>query len=186
MSSSDVIFLLNSTGALERIPYVPYSTEDALQSLLAAHPELLAGDQISPEDPPRWLLVAREAGIPDVEGVSDRWSADHLLLDQHGVPTIVEVKRSTDTRIRREVIGQMLEYAANATRYWPADRIDPWQRRRAGALISSMSCSASSSAQMLTIPMSSKATGRPLRKTCATGRSASCSLPMSCRVSSAA
>lgn len=50
--------------------------------------------------------------------VGDRWSADHLLLDQFGVPIIVEVKRA-----RREVVGQMLEYAANATRYWPPDRM---------------------------------------------------------------
>lgn len=122
MSSSDVIFLLDQNGALQRIPYAPYSSEDVLQTLLANHPDLLAGDQIDPEDPPRWLLVTREAGIPDVD-VTDRWSADHLLLDQHGVPTFVEVKRSTDTRIRREVVGQMIEYAANATRYWPSDRI---------------------------------------------------------------
>ena len=35
----------------------------------------------------------------------------------------MEVKRSTDTRIRREVVGQMLEYAANAIVYVPAERI---------------------------------------------------------------
>jgi hypothetical protein len=29
------------------------------------------------------------------------------------VPTLLEVKRSSDTRIRREVVGQMLDYAAN-------------------------------------------------------------------------
>jgi hypothetical protein len=29
------------------------------------------------------------------------------------------VKRSSDTRIRREVVGQMLDYAANAVLYWP-------------------------------------------------------------------
>jgi hypothetical protein len=32
----------------------------------------------------------------------------------------VEVKRSDDTRIRREVVGQMLDYAANGVVYWPA------------------------------------------------------------------
>jgi hypothetical protein len=31
----------------------------------------------------------------------------------------VEVKRSSDTRIRREVVGQMLDYAANGVKYWP-------------------------------------------------------------------
>jgi hypothetical protein len=39
------------------------------------------------------------------------------------VPTLVEVKRSTDTRIRREVVGQMLDYAANAILYWPIERV---------------------------------------------------------------
>jgi hypothetical protein len=34
-------------------------------------------------------------------------------FDQNAVPTLVEVKRSSDTRIRREVVGQMLDYAAN-------------------------------------------------------------------------
>ena len=56
----------------------------------------------------------------DSEG---RWSVDHLFLDQDAIPTIVEVKRSTDTRIRREVIGQILEYAANAVVYWPIESI---------------------------------------------------------------
>ena len=46
-----------------------------------------------------------------------------LFLDQDAIPTIVEVKRSSDTRIRREVVGQMLDYAANAVLYWPADRL---------------------------------------------------------------
>ena len=52
-----------------------------------------------------------------------RWSLDHLFLDQEGIPTLVEVKRSTDTRIRREVVGQMLDYAANAVVYWPVQTI---------------------------------------------------------------
>ena len=52
-----------------------------------------------------------------------RWSLDHLFLDQDGIPTFVEVKRSTDTRIRREVIGQMLDYAANGVAYWPVESI---------------------------------------------------------------
>jgi hypothetical protein len=39
------------------------------------------------------------------------------------LPTLVEVKRSSDTRIRREVVGQMLDYAANAVVYWPVERL---------------------------------------------------------------
>ena len=39
------------------------------------------------------------------------------------MPTLVEVKRSSDTRIRREVVGQMLDYAANAASYWAVESI---------------------------------------------------------------
>lgn len=62
-------------------------------------------------------------GIPGEEGGGERWSVDHLFLDQDAIPTLVEVKRSSDTRIRREVVGQMLDYAANAVVYWPAESI---------------------------------------------------------------
>jgi len=79
-------------------------------------------------------MVQREAGIPDSEGGYDRWSIDHVLLDQHGRPTLVEVKRSTDTRIRREVVGQMLDYAANALKYWPKDRIRELAAKQYGGL----------------------------------------------------
>ena len=58
--------------------------------------------------------------VPDHSGGSVRWSLDHLFLDADGVPTFVEVKRASDTRIRREVVGQMLDYAANGLAYWPA------------------------------------------------------------------
>jgi hypothetical protein len=115
--------LLGKDGTLERVPLGAYSTEAVLQELVENYPELLSGEQIDPDDPPRWLLIKKEAGIPDAEQSADRWSADHLLLDQNARPTIVETKRSSDTLIRREVIGQMLDYAANATVYWPTDRI---------------------------------------------------------------
>jgi hypothetical protein len=67
--------------------------------------------------------VKREVGIPDRETGGSRWSLDHLFLDQEAVPTLVEVKRSDDTRIRREVVGQMLDYAAKGVVYWPAERL---------------------------------------------------------------
>jgi hypothetical protein len=111
-------------GELVPMADVPYSSEDLFQALLARHVELLAGDQLTPDlDPRRFVLVRREAGVPDSPGAADRWSLDHLFLDQDGVPTLVEVKRSSDTRIRREVVGQMLDYAANAVVYWPAERL---------------------------------------------------------------
>jgi hypothetical protein len=120
---SGSIYLLGDDGKLVTMAEQPYDSEALLQTLLADYPSLLAGDQINPKTPREWLLVRREAGIPAEDGGGDRWSVDHLFLDQDAIPTLVEVKRSSDTRIRREVIGQMLDYAANAIVYWPADRI---------------------------------------------------------------
>lgn len=122
-NADEVIFLLKDSGDLEKVPMRPYDSEDLLQSLIAEYPELLAGDQINPDEPVRWILIKREAGVPGGEQQGARWATDHLLLDQNAIPTFVETKRSSDTRIRREIVGQMLDYAANAQRYWPADHI---------------------------------------------------------------
>ncbi len=94
-----------------------------MQKLLADHPSLLAGNQMNPRAPRKWLLVSRETPLSSTQGGAGRWSVDHLFLDQDAVPTIVEVKRSSDTRIRREVVGQLLEYAANAVVYWPVESL---------------------------------------------------------------
>jgi hypothetical protein len=101
----------------------PYEAEAVLQALVAKFPSLLAGDQSSADRSRRWLLVGREAALPDDEDAAGRWSVDHLFLDQDAVPTLVEVKRSSDTRIRREVVGQMLDYAANGVVYWPLEQL---------------------------------------------------------------
>jgi hypothetical protein len=117
------IFLIQENGDLvEMIETPPYS-EALLQTWLEKYPSLLAGHQIDPSAPRRWLLVERECGVPSEEGGGGRWSADHLFLDQDAIPTIVEVKRSANTQIRREVVGQMMDYAANAVVYWPVERI---------------------------------------------------------------
>jgi hypothetical protein len=101
----------------------PYEAEKVLQELIEKFPSLLAGDQYSGDAPRRWLLVGREAAVPDDEDAGGRWSVDHLFLDQDAVPTLVEVKRSSDTRIRRAVVGQMLDYAANGVVYWPLEQM---------------------------------------------------------------
>ena len=95
-----------------------YEAEHLLQSLIATYPDLLADDE-EPSTRNRLVLIEREVPVADSADAADRWSLDHLFCDREGVPTLVEVKRSSDTRIRREVVGQLLEYAANGPRYWP-------------------------------------------------------------------
>jgi hypothetical protein len=114
--AEDVIFVRRGEE-LVSLAVAPYEAEAVLQELLEHHPQLLAGYEMSRSDPRRFLLVCREAPVADQYGAG-RWSLDHLFVDQDAIPTLVEVKRSSDTRIRREVVGQMLDYAANGTRYW--------------------------------------------------------------------
>lgn len=117
------IYLIGDDDQLVEMLERPYDSEAVLQQLLAKHPSLLAGDQLGHASPRRWLLIAREASLPSEVDGGGRWSVDHLFFDQDAIPTLVEVKRSTDTRIRREVVGQMLDYAANAVVYWPIERL---------------------------------------------------------------
>jgi hypothetical protein len=127
---AETIFLLNSNSELVEMTESPYFTEDIFQKLLADHSKIISLDQVYKDNPRRWLLISREMGIADSLIGGSRWSLDHLFIDQDGIPTLVEVKRSSDTRIRREVIGQMLDYAANAISYWPIDGISSAFERR--------------------------------------------------------
>jgi hypothetical protein len=117
------IYLIQEGGQLVEMSETAYDSEALLQELLARYPSLLAGDQIDTAVPRKWLLISQELPLASDDGGAWRWSIDHVFLDQDSVPTLVEVKRSTDTRIRREVVGQMLDYAANAVVYLPIDRI---------------------------------------------------------------
>ncbi|HKT11638.1 MAG TPA: hypothetical protein VJW77_07415 [Terriglobia bacterium] len=120
------IYFIQNDANLVEMKEQPYDSEDLLQRLLADYVDLLPGDQINSTSPRRWLFISREAPVPSEEAGSGRWAVDHLFLDQEGVPTLVEVKRSTDTRIRREVVGQMLDYAANVKAYWEVESIQEW------------------------------------------------------------
>lgn len=117
------IYLLNDKSDLMAMEEAPYDSEKLLQEMLARHPDLLAGEQINSDEPRRWLLVTREMAVQGEEEDSPRWSLDHLFLDQGAVPTLVEVKKGSNSEIRRKVIGQMLDYAANAVAYWSVEEV---------------------------------------------------------------
>ncbi len=120
---SEGAYLVSDDGELVAMDSAPYANEDLLQRLVADYPALLPGAQMTPEAPRRWLLVSREKSVPDQADSGGRWSLDHLLIDQDAIPTLVEVKRASDSRARREVVAQMLDYAANAVRYWSVDEV---------------------------------------------------------------
>ncbi|MEV0225388.1 hypothetical protein [Streptomyces sp. NPDC050704] len=117
MSDQPVFVLGEGLQALEP---AGFETEAEFQELLARHPRVLDFGSLSDGRPLRLTLVAREMGVASGAESGPSYWLDHLFVDADAVPTLVEVKRATDTRIRREVVGQMLDYAANGARYWPA------------------------------------------------------------------
>src|SRR5918999_1946937 len=95
------------------IPWQQFRCRDEakeLQDLLEKNYDLLCGEQIDPEEHRRWLLIKREMPVPDPTTATNKWAIDFFFVDQDGMPTFVECKRYNDTRARREIIGQMLEY----------------------------------------------------------------------------
>jgi len=118
-NQSDLVFHLNGE-TLTSLPFrsmreglLGKTLEDALQTLLANYPQILPGKQIdsSNEEPPRFVLLRREMPVGG-------WSLDHLFVDQYGILTLVETKLFQNPESRREVVGQLMEYAANAIEAW--------------------------------------------------------------------
>lgn len=123
-----MIYMVDGNGELTAMsPSAPLN-EDLMQALVGKHPELITDDDGD------LLLIRREQPIADSSEANGRWSLDHLFVTKTGVPVLVELKRAVDTRLRREVVGQMLDYAANATAYWQAGRIaDAFSKTTAAA-----------------------------------------------------
>jgi hypothetical protein len=123
MAERSGVFLLKGEGSLVAMEPGQFASENDFQRLLSRFPELLVGDQVDPQNPRRWILVKREQSISTGEIGASVWSIDHVFLDQDGIPTLVEIKRQSDSRIRREVVGQMLDYAANCVTYWSVETL---------------------------------------------------------------
>jgi hypothetical protein len=116
--------MMSPSGELVALEPTGYANEDELQRFIAEHPEVLAATLARADQAAPWLLVQRELDIKMEEGDErTRWSLDHLFIDAEGVPTLVEVKRSSDPRARREVVAQMLDYAASFRHHWSADSL---------------------------------------------------------------
>src|SRR5687767_5435587 len=94
------IYLRDGDGGLTPLQRRRLTETADLQPLLAQAPELLTGDDESTAQ--RFMLVQRELGIAHGDREGARWSVDHLFLDEDGTPTLVEVKHSSNTEIRRQ------------------------------------------------------------------------------------
>jgi hypothetical protein len=109
------VYLVKEPLRVERMDSAMPLSERELQDLIAASPEIVGdGDPL--------LLICDEQPIGDADQ-SGRWSLDLLLVNRDAIPILVEIKRATNPQLRREVVGQMLDYAANGVAYWPPAKI---------------------------------------------------------------
>lgn len=92
-----------------------YALESELQEILAAHPELIPG--VSP------------AAKTCREFQSEVGPADIVVVDSTGELTLVECKLASNPQIRREVVGQMFDYASRLWKMDVQDFASKWQAR---------------------------------------------------------
>lgn len=97
----------------------PHGAGSVLRELARQHPGLVAAG----DGPPDWLLVWDAQIAPQIIRSPARFTLDHLFVDADAVPALVVAARSTDTRVRREAIGRVLDLAANGVRGWSAAQL---------------------------------------------------------------
>jgi hypothetical protein len=75
-----------------------YENEASLQQLIDEHPSLIPG--------------VSERAVACREFSSGVGPADVVILDESGDVTLIECKLTTNPQVRREIVGQVLDYAS--------------------------------------------------------------------------
>ncbi len=118
------VYMVGQDGSTKPFDRVACKSEDKeLQSLLEGNLNLLPADQLGLDGEAQWLLIRREMTVPSPETGENTWFLDFLIADHKAVPTLVECKRFSNTQARREIVGQLLEYAANGRSYWKKEEL---------------------------------------------------------------
>lgn len=116
------IYLIQNDGQLVEMSEKSYDSTDLLQNLLVRYPNLLAGEPLDSAAQNRWLLITGDIAEGLEEG-EDLWSIDNLFVDQNAVLTLAAIKRGSESYLNLEMVGQMLDYAANAVAEPPVDTL---------------------------------------------------------------
>lgn len=94
----------NTNGNPEELTSCPFTDENELELVLAAHPKLLQG-----EEKEEIHLIDRQISIQDVGEI------DIFLVNSKGLPIITEVKLAKNQDIRRKIVGQIFDYVSALT-----------------------------------------------------------------------
>lgn len=89
---SGSIFVVDDKNRILELKESKFQSEDIFQELIERYPNILAGDQITPENPRKWIFISREIGVPD--------KADEILLS---LKRIIEFLNSQ--MMETEVLG---------------------------------------------------------------------------------
>ena len=100
----------DAAQVVRRVPQGEARREATLRDMIAHHPEMLPVHDLDPSYG-RLLTVTKELSIPGVGFV------DVLLMDEHGRLVVVECKLWRNPQARREVVGQILDYAREISRF---------------------------------------------------------------------
>lgn len=95
---------------IARVPAGEATREQPLRDLIFAYPAILPFDELEPGIG-RVIPVAIEVNLPGAGFI------DVLLISEHGRLIIVECKLWRNPQARREVVGQVLDYARELSRY---------------------------------------------------------------------
>ncbi len=112
------IYQIKENGQLAEMKPQSGDSAHSLKQLLADNPSLLAGEQIDPFDPRRWLSIATQLPITSTVYDQERGVVDHLFVDQDAMPTLVQVVTSNDHNFWELSIAKLLDYAAHGVNYW--------------------------------------------------------------------
>jgi hypothetical protein len=124
---------------VSRVPEGLAAREHPLRDLIYDHPALLPLHELEPGIG-RVVTVAKELNLPGAGFI------DVLLVSEHGRLIIVECKLWRNPQARREVVGQVLDYARELARYGYEDlqRTVSNRLRRTGNVLFELARSAGS------------------------------------------
>lgn len=114
------ILIRQSDGTWREPEVAGYAAEAELQLILAEHPELIPGVSSS-------AVTCREFQ-------SAAGPADVVVVDPDGQVTLVECKLASNPQIRREIVGQMFDYASRLWKMGIEDFDERWQDRNGASL----------------------------------------------------
>ncbi|AUW58998.1 hypothetical protein C1T17_13745 [Sphingobium sp. SCG-1] len=134
------LLMLNEEGGAQLVHRVPQGEarrEHVLRDLIAEHPQILPVHDLDPSYGPL-LTVTRELSVPGVGFV------DILLMDASGRLVVVECKLWRNPQARREVVGQILDYAREFARWGYEDlqRQVSVATKRQGNVLYALACEA--------------------------------------------